>query len=375
MKFTCVKENLVQGLQTVMHVSSKNVTLPILNNVLIRAKEGVIELVSTNLEIGIIAEIRAKVDVPGAFTVPTRTIADFVQLVSDDQVSVELIDGAALQVTTAKTKTKIKGEPADEFPIIPIAEGGNTFVFSVVQLRDALIQTMFAVSRSDVRPELSGVLFHANPEGHRGELFLAATDSYRLSERKIAVQNEAKEQEVRVIVPARTAQEIVRVLMGAKQETVSVTVADGQLSLVVDGVRVVSRLVEGRYPDYRQIIPTSFGVEALLETSALVQNLRAASLFSTMGVNGAALTFSPTEQQVMMRAANTQLGEFESTIPGELQGQQENTILLNHRYVLEGLQHVSTPKVHVKLVSADAPCLIVPEGSSDFLYIVMPIKQ
>ena len=375
MKFTCVKENLAQGLQTVMHVSSKNVTLPILNNVLIKAKEGVVELVSTNLEIAIIAEIRAKVDAVGAFTVPTKTFADFVQLVSDEQVSVELIDSAALLVTTSKTKTKIKGESADEFPIIPTADGGNAFVFNMVQLRDALIQTIFAVSRSDVRPELSGVLFHANPEGHRGELFLAATDSYRLSERKIAVQNEAKEQETRVIIPGRTAQEIVRVLLGARQETVSVTVTEGQLALSVDGVRVISRLVEGRYPDYRQIIPTAFSSEALLETAALVQNLRAARLFSTTGVNAAALTFSPTEQHIAVRAANTQLGEFESTIPCELQGQQEHTILLNHRYVLEGLQHIAAQKVRVKLVSADAPCLILPEGVADFLYIVMPIKQ
>lgn len=375
MKFTCVKENLAQGLQTVMHVSSKNVTLPILNNVLIKAKEGVVELVSTNLEIAIIAEIRAKVDTVGSFTVPTKTFADFVQLVSDEQISVELVDGVALLVTTSKTKTKIKGEGADEFPIIPNAEGGNTFIFNTAQLRDAFIQTIFSVSRSDVRPELGGVLFHANSEGHHGELYLAATDSYRLSERKIAVQNDAKEQEVRVIVPARTAQEIVRVLLGARQETVSVTVTDGQIALVVDGVRVISRLVEGRYPDYRQIIPTAFGIEALLETTAFVQNLRAASLFSTMGVNAAALTFSPTEQHVAVRAANTQLGEFESTIPGEFKGQQDFTILLNHRYVLEGLQHITTPKVRVKLVSADAPCLILPEEAGDFLYIVMPIKQ
>ncbi|MEK7102632.1 MAG: DNA polymerase III subunit beta, partial [Patescibacteria group bacterium] len=219
------------------------------------------------------------------------------------------------------------------------------------------------------------VLFHVNPEGNHGQLFLAATDSYRLSERRIAVQNEAKEQEARVIVPARTAQEIIRVLMGAHQEAVSLTITEGQLSLVVDGVRVVSRLVEGRYPDYRQIIPTAFGGEALLDTAALVQNMRAASLFSTTGVNAVTFIFSPGEQQVTLRAASTLLGEFESSLGGELQGQQEYSILLNHRYVLEGLQHITTPQVRVKLVNPDAPCLLVPEGKSDFLYIVMPIKQ
>lgn len=375
MKFTCVRENLAQGLQTVMHVSSKNVTLPILNNVLIKTKEGAVELVSTNLEIAIIADIRAKIEVPGAFTVPTKTFADFVQLVGEEQISVELIAGGALQVTTSKTKTKIKGEGAEEFPIIPNAEGGTMFTFNTAQLKDALIQTLFSVSRSDVRPELSGVLFHANAEDTKGQLFLAATDSYRLSERKIAIQNEAKEQETRTILPARTVQEIIRVLLGAQQETVSLTITEGQLSLVVDGVRIVSRLVEGRYPDYRQIIPASFGIEALCDTAQLVQQIRAASLFSTTGVNTVSFTFSPGEQQIVLKAASTQLGEFESALTAELQGGQDYTILLNHRYVLEGLQHISTPKVRIRLVGPDAPCVIVPEGKSDFLYIVMPIKQ
>ena len=372
MKFTCLKENLVVGLQTVIHVSSKNVTLPILNNVLVRAKEGVIELTSTNLEIAVIATVRAKVEAAGSFTVPARTFAEYVQLLSDSQVEVEL-KGDELWIVTPTSKTKIKGESPEEFPVIPEAEGGTTFGFGVAALREGLSQTIFSVSRSDVRPELAGVLFHINAPEQKGILFLAATDSFRLSEKQIAVQNEQKEQEMRVIVPSRTAGEMVRALSGSSAETVEVTITAGQLSMVLEQVRIVSRLTEGQYPDYKQIIPNNFGVEAVLSTGSLQSQVRAASLFSTTGVNAVSLSFKPGGR-VELCAANTALGEFQSSVEGVVEG-AEHTVLLNHRYVLEGLQHLDTEKVRLKVVNADSPCVLYPDGKSDFLYIVMPIKQ
>src|SRR3989344_3774035 len=174
MKFTCLRDNLARGLLTVMHVSGKNVTLPILNNVLIRANEGVVELTSTNLEIAIVAEIRAKVDVVGTFTVPVKTLADYVQLAGGEHVTVELVGGKDLVVITQTTKTKVHGEAADEFPIIPPIDQGTSFKFNTAQLREALTRVVFAVSRSEVRPELGGVLFHLNQEQNKGTLLLAA---------------------------------------------------------------------------------------------------------------------------------------------------------------------------------------------------------
>lgn len=374
MKFTCLRDNLARGLLTVMHVSGKNVTLPILNNVLIRAKEGVVELTSTNLEIAIVAEIRAKVDVVGTFTVPVRTLADYVQLTGGEQITVELVGGKELLVTTQTTKTKVRGEAADEFPIIPPIDQGTSFKFNTAQLREALSRVVFAVSRSEVRPELGGVLFHLNQEQNKGTLLLAATDSYRLSEKRVAVQNEEKEREVRVIVPARTVQEIIRVLMVTQDEITAVSIGEGQLAVTIQDTKIVSRLVEGKYPDYRQIIPGTFNAEALLDTTALVQQVRAASIFSTTGVNAVSVGLAPGEGRVSLRSASAQTGEFEAALEGELTG-NEYTVLLNHRYVLEGLQHIETPKVRMKLVSGDAPCVFYPEGKSDFLYIVMPIKQ
>ena len=374
MKFTCLRDNLARGLLTVMHVSGKNVTLPILNNVLIRANEGVVELTSTNLEIAIVAEIRAKVDVVGTFTVPVKTLADYVQLAGGEQVTVELVGGKDLVVITQTTKTKVHGEAADEFPIIPPIDQGTSFKFNTAQLREALTRVVFAVSRSEVRPELGGVLFHLNQEQNKGTLLLAATDSYRLSEKRVAVQNEEKEREVRVIVPARTVQEIIRVLMGTQDDITTVSIGEGQLAVTVQDIKIISRLIEGKYPDYRQIIPGTFNAEALLDTTAFVQQMRAASIFSTTGVNAVSVGLAPGEGHVTLRSASAQTGEFDAALDGELTG-NEYTVLLNHRYVLDGLQHINTPKVRIKVVKADAPCVFFPDGTSDFLYIVMPIKQ
>ena len=374
MKFTCLRENLVQGLQAVMHVSGKNITLPILNNVLIRATEGLVEFTSTNLEIAIVSEIRAKVDVPGSFTVPARTFADYVQLLTGEQTALEVTEKGELLIDNEKSKTKIKGEGADEFPIVPGTEGGATFKFNTAVLREALAHVVFAVSRSEVRPELSGVLFHVNGEQNKGVLFLAATDSYRLSEKKVAVQNEEKEREVRIIVPARTVQEMIRVLLGVQEEITEIVVSEGQISMAVPGVKIISRLIEGRYPDYRQIIPSNFSGEALLDTIELTQQVRAAGLFSTSGVNAVSLGFAPDDGAVTLASASAQLGEFSSAVSGGVTG-GENTVLLNHRYVLDGLQHMDTGKVRIQVVKGDAPCVFSPDGKSDFLYIVMPIKQ
>lgn len=360
-------------MQSVTAVSSKSVTLPILSNVLIRAKEGVVELTTTNLEIAVVATVRAKVETPGVYTVPAKTLADYVGLLSDERVEMQLSDDQLL-VSSSKSKTKIKGESAEEFPVVPEAQGGVTLTFAAKALKDALSKVVFSVSRSDVRPELSGVLFHANAEGSKGVLTMAATDSFRLSEKRIAIQNDQKETEVRCIVPSRTIQELIRAITASDQELIEVIVAEGQLVAKAGDTHIVSRLIEGNYPDYRQIIPQDFGATARLQTGNLAQQMRAASLFSTTGVNAVSFQFAPEEKNIKLAAANTQLGEFSSALEGEVSG-QEHTVLLNHRYVLDGLSHMDSDKVNVSVVNADSPCVVTPEGKSDFVYIVMPIKQ
>jgi DNA polymerase-3 subunit beta len=214
MKFTCTKDNLYQALALVGSIAGKQAHLPILVNVLIRAQEAGVEILATNLELAIRVQVRAKVDVPGTFTVPAKTLTDYVHLLSDSQVEIEL-DGMELVVTGGQSSTKIKGTPGEEFPILPQVEDGTPYVMSANTLKDGLEKTVIAVAKNEIRPELSGVYFGLFTDRYSG-LILAATDSYRLAEKRVAVIQ--GQEPFSCIVPSRTVFEIIRLLSITKGE-------------------------------------------------------------------------------------------------------------------------------------------------------------
>ena len=200
MKFTCTKENLSKALNLTSALASKQNHLPILAHVLIRATEAKVELIATNLEMGVRATLRAKVESLGEFTVPAKTLADYVNLLPEDQVEVSLQD-QELVVMGGNSSTKIKGTAADEFPVLPEVEGGSVYSIDAIALRDGLAKTVIAAAKNEIRPELSGVYAGFFTERFAG-LTLAATDSYRLAETHVAVaQGNA---EAKMIIPARS---------------------------------------------------------------------------------------------------------------------------------------------------------------------------
>src|SRR5688572_26573296 len=263
MKFSCTQENLNQGLAVVSHIASKNVNLPILGNVLIKGDDKVLRFSSTNLEIAIKCVVRGKIEEQGEFTVPSRLFSDYVSLLPKDRVDVEL-DGNALTVACGTYQTKLNGIAASEFPLIPTIEGQQKFAVKVNDFRRAVSQVLFAVAPNESRPEISGVLFKFMPEGTGGlELVLAATDSYRLAEKVVAVNeghSTAIKEPVNVIVPSRTVAEIIRILGVFKDslenpEELEIHIGENQILFAYDTVELISRTIEGKYPDYRQLIP------------------------------------------------------------------------------------------------------------------------
>ncbi len=374
MKFTCTKENLLRGLQLVGGVATKPSNLPILSHVLIKAQDSGVSMISTNLEIAVTAAVRAKVDKSGAFTVPAKTIVDFVSLLGEELVTVEL-DGQEVHICGEKSKTKIKGIPAEEYPVIPEVEQQHLYSISVDHFRDALARVVFAAAKNDIRPELSGVYFGFFTNGHAG-LTTAATDSYRLAESKISVDQGADE--VTCIVPARTVYEFVRLLSTSKEEQeklVRVLVSDSQIALRYDSLEVTSRLVDGQYPDYTQIIPAKFQTTLVAPIDLMQTMIKAASLFTTTGVNAVSFHLDAEEKTLKISSISTQTGEHESVLDSiEVIG-ETNNILLNHRYVLDGLQHMVSGEVELKMNSPEAPCVFKQKESDDYLYIVMPIRQ
>jgi len=321
------------------------------------------------------AHLRAKVEKPGSFTVPAKTLSDYIHLLRNEQVELELEENE-LVVTCGSSSTKIKGAPADEYPVIPDVEESHAYTLGVDDLRDGISKTVIAVAKNEIRPELSGMYLSFLGERYEG-LVLAATDSYRLAETRVPLK-QGQDKEVSAIIPARVAYEMVRLLQLGKnhegEEQVRLWIGDNQIAIRYDNFEMTSRLIDGKYPDYTQIIPDEFKTKAIFPVDVMVNKIKAASLFTTTGVNAVSFDLNASQNTIGVSSSSTQAGEHSSEIEASVEG-EENSILLNHRYVLDGLGHMDTDEIEFNVNSADAPCLFKPKGQENYLYIVMPIRQ
>jgi DNA polymerase-3 subunit beta len=381
MKFSCTQENLRQGLSIVSHIANKSVNLPILENVLIRTEEGGLKLMTTNLEMAVTCNIRGKVETKGEFTVPSKLFSDYVGLLPKDRVDSEMVDNS-LSVSCGSFQTRLNGINASEFPLIPSVESDMKFQVKVNALRKAISQVLFAVASNESRPEISGVLFKFTPQNGALKLVLAATDSYRLAEKSVDIIKEDGsdiEESISIIVPARAVSEMVRILGVFRDavdnpETVELVISDNQILFSYNQVELTSRTIEGRYPDYRQLIPSSFETEISVPKEDILRAVKATSLFSRAGLNDINLKFS-AGTPVKITANNPQTGEHSAELDGETTG-KENNITVNFKYFIDGVNNIETDDVMIQMIDGVSPCLLRPTGDeTDYLYIVMPIRQ
>lgn len=375
MKLTSTRENLLYSLDIANSFAGKHANLPILQNVLIRAHESGVEISATNLEVSVKTHIRAKVEEPGSFTVPARTLTEYVRLLTHDQVELTL-EGNELVIQSAGSQTKIKGFPAEEYPVIPGIEEGHTYLINAESLRTHIGKVAIACAKNEIRPEFSGVFCRFKSEKYPG-LVMAATDSYRLSEARVPI-SQGEDMDIMCIIPGRVAYEIARLIQFGRQhegeENVRITVSSNQIAIRYDMFEMVSRLIDGRYPDYTQIIPTSFKSSALFSVSEFSNKIKAASLFSTAGVNAISFELDSTKKQIGVSSVSAQTGEHVSYIETDVSGDPVK-VLLNYRYVLDGLQQIEQNEAQILVNSTEAPCLIQVPGDETFRYIVMPILQ
>ncbi len=381
MKFSCTQENLHQGLSVVSHIASKNINLPILGNVLIKADDKVLRFMSTNLEIAISCVVRGKIEEQGEFTVPSKLFADYVSLLPKERVDVSQ-DGNAFVVACGSYQTKLNGIVASEFPLIPSLEGQQKFTLKVNELRRAIGQVLFAVAPNESRPEISGVLFKFVATNDGIDLVLAATDSYRLAEKTVKAdsgRSSSVKDPVHVIVPSRTVAELIRILGVFKEgaenpEEIEIHIGENQILFSYNSVEIVSRTIEGKYPDYRQLIPDRFETEVILSKIELSRAVKTTSLFSRTGLNDIHFTFA-SSGKVSLRAVNSQTGEHAVDLDGAVTG-KENSVTVNFKYFLDGVNNVETEEVRLQLIDGVSPCLLRPATEDgDYLYIVMPIRQ
>ncbi len=378
MKLSCTKENLNQGLSVVSHVSAKNANLPILNNVLLRADVGGLKLTATNLDITVTCQVRGKIDQPGEYSVPSRLLSDYVSLLPDERVDLDLLDNA-LAVVCASSKTKINGLPAGEFPLVPQITGGTKYEVPVVHLDDALGRVLFAVATSEARQVLTGV--HLAFSGEKKSVIVAATDSYRLAESQVPLVGEVVMGERKVIVPSRTLSELRRIISVLKNsaeipEKIEIEVAENQIAFRYGNAEISSRTIDGVYPDYQQIVPKTSNTEVVVPRQALVQAIRRTSLFSKQGLFDVKLELKEGGKEITLLANDLGRGENTVLLEAEIKG-KDNAVMLNYRYVLDGLNAMTSEQVVIKLIDGVNPCVIAPKENAEqgYLYIVMPIRS
>lgn len=378
MNFACTQENLVQGLSMVGHVTGKNVNLPVLGNVLLKTEHGSLKLSATNLEVAVSCLVRGKVEIEGEYSVPAKLFLDYISLLPSGKVEL-ILKEEGLEIRSSEQETVMKGMPASEFPLLPKLTKDEGYRLPAEELKRALGQVTFSTSTSESRPELTGVacFFTVGEEGSKATF--AATDSYRLAERSLGVVNAAGK-EGRMIVPSRSMLEIARILSSYKDEIGGTEEAvwsctENQLVVSFGNVELVTRLIEGAFPPYQDIIPKVFKTEAILPRAELQKAVRAASLFSRQGMFDVHISLDPSTGMCTVRSADQGTGKTQSTVKGTLTG-DANQVTLNYRYVNDGLAAIGGEMVKLALIDAGNPVLILPEPSQEpYRYLVMPIRQ
>lgn len=372
MRISCIKDNLVGGINVVSNIATRGGNLPILSNILLKTEEDGLVLCATNLELGARAKVRAKIEEHGEYTLPAKLLADYVSVLPDEKVDLAVKEDGA-DVTCGKSATRIKGLPSSEFPLLPDVEGSLVVQFDLPKLLEAVGNVLFTVAPGEVRPEISGVLFAYDAQAKI--MKLVGTDSYRLSEVQVPCTVTSEGSVATMIVPVKTLHEFVRIFNQKKSDqTVVLVISPNQVTFQGSGVELISRLVDGQYPDYAQIIPKETKTTVSVVKKDFVQAIKAASLFSKTGVNDVHLSMDPDQSTVRVDSGNTQFGNYVTSVGATISG-EHTKITFNYRYLLEGINSFSATDIEFRIVDGSNPCIVSPKGNNRHMYIIMPIKQ
>lgn len=364
MKLTVTQENLNKALGVVARVAGTKTSLPILNNILLRTDHNRLLLAATNLEVAITEHIGAKVSSEGAITVPSRLMSEFIANLPKGNVDLKL-EGSKLHISSGHYTSTINGLPADDFPALPDIDEATEIEVSAQLLKRAIAQTTLTASRDDTRPVLTGVLCHT----YEGSLYFAATDGYRLAERRII----PLKSDISALIPASTLSDVVRVLPETT-ETVVMLLDSTQVRFRMDDIEITSRLIEGKFPDYRQLIPKSTDITAATNKEELSRITKIASLFARESGGSVTIQTDGTKKTISIHSIASQLGENTSETEAEVD--QDGTVTLNSKYLIEALSCLDSSEISFGFSGKLAPCVLKAQGgTADYQHIIMPLKS
>lgn len=388
MKLICTQEKFKKAILNLERAVSKQNTLPILNNILFETEKGIFKLSATNLEIGVIVKISAKIEKEGKITIPAKLIGNFIANLpssGEDNITLEAID-QNLKIKSGHSKAIIKGLPADDFPLIP--QKTSDFLINIPSfiLKKAINKIITCVGYNETRQELTGVSVIFNPQG----LFLAATDSFRLAESQLQLNEENINKEIyevfikaknSIIIPSATLLELSRIIQNeAEEEMVKIAVDNSQIFFDLGGIKIVSRLINGKYPEYKNIIPKDFKTVIQGEKELIQGVIKMASVFTSGRSGEIGIKINSEEKKVIFEAKSVEVGENSSELKLDIEGPSQE-IIFNSKYLLDGLGTLNTPQIALLINSGSAPAALKEVDmekkslASDYVYIIMPIKN
>ncbi len=368
-KLSVMQENLARGLSIVSRAVSNRSTLPVLANVLLKTEDAGLKLTATNLEIGITYWVPGKIETDGATTVPAKLLTDLVNsLPAGDRVDLALQAGDTLHLRCGRFETHVKGIDADEFPAIGAAGERPTTRIAQNALRRALAETVFAAASDEARPILTGVL--ARFEGD--QLTLAAADNYRIAVKTIPILDPVPE--TSVVIPARALIELARILADV-EDPVEIVLAAGrnQVQFHLDGIDLVSRLIDGQFPNYQQVVPQSHTTRAILDREELLRAVRPAALIAHESANIVKLQIGADGEPGITVSASAEVGDHVGQVEATVEG-DGTTIAFNARYLADVLTNVSADQFALELNGPLSPGVFKPLGDDHYIHVVMPVR-
>lgn len=363
MKFICSKENLIEGINIVQKAVSTKTTLPILEGILIQA-ENKLKLTGNDLEIGIECYVEADVMQQGSIVLNSKMLGDIIRKLPNSEVSVELKDNNMIIIECEKSHFELKGIPSAGFPAIPSIVKENSLDVSQKTVRDMIKQTIFAVSMDENRPILTGSLI----ECKSNQVTFVSIDGFRLALRKSEAHGEIKD--FSVVIPGKTLNEISKILQPL-DEIVNIISSNNQIMFDFGNCKVVSRLIEGEYLNYRSIIPQDFETKIRVNTKEMLSSIERASLL-TMEEKKYPVKFSISDDKLVI-SSNTELGAVREEIRVDTTGNNMD-IGFNPRYFMDALKVIEEDTVDVFFTSNVGPCTIRPVEKEIFAYMILPVR-
>lgn len=365
MKLECSISKIKTSLIIAEKLTGKNLTLPVLNSILWVVNNKTLKIRATNLSLGVEITVPAKIEEEGVLAIRGDVLSSlFSQLNSDGNVVFESINNN-LSVKTKQNTVILKSIPYEDFPTIPIING-DSFIIQSKKFIEGLKAVYYSSSVSEIKPEIGSVYIY--PEDDL--LVFVATDSFRLAEKKVKIKQKINFNGL--LIPLKNTIEIIRVFEG-RDEDLKITIQKNQISFSTNDIYLTSRIVDGSFPDYKQIIPKGSSTEATVLKQDFISSLKISNIFSDK-FNQITLKVNPSEKFFEIESNNVDIGENTTLIPGALSGESVSANF-NYKYILDCFQSISSDSINLQLNGRNKPMIIKPIGDTSFMYLVMPMNR